>query len=102
MRKRPETDALEVTRPPAIAGGAAAIAATVSHVRRGAGLLRGARALLAMNQPDGFDCPGCAWPEPAARERSMLEFCENGAKALAWEADRAHADAAFFARHSVA
>ncbi len=55
-----------------------------------------------MNQPDGFDCPGCAWPEPPAGERSAIEFCENGAKALAWEADRARADAAFFARHSVA
>jgi molybdopterin-dependent oxidoreductase alpha subunit len=55
-----------------------------------------------MNQPDGFDCPGCAWPEPAALERSATEFCENGAKALAWEADRARADAAFFARHAVA
>ena len=54
-----------------------------------------------MNQPDGFDCPGCAWPEPPAGERSAIEFCENGAKALAWEADRARADAAFFARHSV-
>ena len=59
-------------------------------------------ALLAMNQPDGFDCPGCAWPEPAPGERSTVEFCENGAKAVAWEADRARADAAFFARHTVA
>ena len=55
-----------------------------------------------MNQPDGFDCPGCAWPEPPAGERPAIEFCENGAKALAWETDRARADAAFFARHTVA
>src|SRR5688500_12469337 len=92
----------KVTPPPAVAGGMAAIAATVAHVAHGPCLLRGARALLAMNQLSGFDCPGCAWPEPAAGERSLLEFCENGAKALAWEADRARADAGFFARYSVA
>jgi molybdopterin-dependent oxidoreductase alpha subunit len=95
-------EAPKVTPPPAVAGGVAAITATVAHVAHGPGLLRGARALLAMNQPDGFDCPGCAWPEPGASERSAIEFCENGAKALAWEADRARADAGFFARHGVA
>ena len=44
-----------------------------------------------MNQPAGFDCPGCAWPEPAAAIRHRLEFCENGAKALAEEATTARA-----------
>jgi molybdopterin-dependent oxidoreductase alpha subunit len=53
-----------------------------------------------MNQPNGFDCPGCAWPE-AREHRSSFEFCENGAKALAWEATRRRADPAFFARHTV-
>src|SRR6187551_354584 len=98
----PAEHAPEVKPPPAIAGGVDAIKATFAHVKHGPGLVRGTRALLAMNQPDGFDCPGCAWPEPPAGERSTVEFCENGAKALAWEADRARADAAFFARHSVA
>src|SRR5678816_2360003 len=98
----PEDHVPKVTPPPTVAGGTAALAATVAHVKHGPGLLRGARALLAMNQPDGFDCPGCAWPEPAAAERSAIEFCENGAKALAWEADRARANAEFFARHPVA
>ena len=98
----PEDHVPKVTPPPSVAGGTGALAATAAHVAHGPGLLRGTRALLAMNQPDGFDCPGCAWPEPAAAERSIVEFCENGAKALAWEADRARADAAFFARHSIA
>jgi len=98
----PDEQPPKVTPPPAVAGGAAAIVATVAHVAHGPGLLRGARGLLAMNQPDGFDCPGCAWPEPPAGERSAIEFCENGAKALAWEADRGRADAAFFAGHSIA
>ena len=102
MPMPPDEQPPKVTPPPAVAGGVAAIVATVAHVAHGPGLLRGARALLAMNQPEGFDCPGCAWPEPPAGERSAIEFCENGAKALAWEADRARADAAFFARHTVA
>ncbi|HXU00743.1 MAG TPA: molybdopterin-dependent oxidoreductase, partial [Polyangia bacterium] len=91
-----------MTSPPVVAGGVGALTATVAHVAHGPGLVRGTRGLLKMNQPDGFDCPGCAWPEPAAGERSLVEFCENGAKALAWEADRARADAAFFAQHAVA
>ncbi len=93
---------LRVKPPPHIAGGAGALTATLAAISAGPGLARGSRALLRMNQPGGFDCPGCAWPEPAAADRSAFEFCENGAKALAWEADRARADAAFFARHSIA
>ena len=74
--------------------------ATVHHLRR-AGLVRGARALLHMNQPTGFDCPGCAWPEPAADVRHRIEFCENGAKALAEEAMTARATPELFAEASV-
>lgn len=54
-----------------------------------------------MNQVDGFDCPGCAWPDPE-RGRSRFEFCENGARSLASEATLARADAAFFAAWPVA
>lgn len=57
-----------------------------------------ARALLSVNQPDGFDCPGCAWPDP--KEGSSFEFCENGAKAVTWEATAKRVDEDFFARHS--
>ena len=42
--------------------------------------------LLQVNQPEGFDCPGCAWPDP--RQGSSFEFCENGAKAVAEEATK--------------
>lgn len=47
-------------------------------------LVGGGKTLLSANQPDGFDCPGCAWPDP--KHTSSFEFCENGAKAVAWEA----------------
>ncbi|HZE38863.1 MAG TPA: FdhF/YdeP family oxidoreductase [Stackebrandtia sp.] len=63
------------------------------------GVQRGSRALLRINQVDGFDCPGCAWPEPA--DRGHIEFCENGAKAVAEEATRNRADIEFFAAHPI-
>ena len=74
---------------------------TAKHLRRDSGLLRGARALLAMNQPNGFDCPGCAWPEPDAKHRAKFEFCENGAKAIAEEATTARLTPADFAERSI-
>jgi hypothetical protein len=58
------------------------------------------RGLLSMNQPTGFDCPGCAWPDP--RHTSSFEFCENGAKAVAWEATSKRTPPEFFAGHTVA
>lgn len=60
---------------------------------------KGSKALLAMNQPGGFKCPSCAFPD--ADERRKLEFCENGAKALAWEATEFRAGRELFARHTV-
>ncbi|WP_439603688.1 FdhF/YdeP family oxidoreductase, partial [Shinella sp.] len=62
--------------------------------------LSGARAMLKANQPDGFDCPGCAWGDP--EHGSSFEFCENGVKAVAWEATEKRATPAFFAAHTVA
>ena len=63
------------------------------------GVTRGLHVFLQVNQQDGFDCPGCAWPDPA--HRSVVEFCENGARAIAHEADARRVDAAFFALHSL-
>ena len=63
------------------------------------GPLRTAQTLLQVNQKDGFDCPGCAWPE--ADKRHKAEFCENGAKAVAEEATKRRVPPSFFAEHSV-
>ncbi|MBL9016273.1 MAG: FdhF/YdeP family oxidoreductase [Myxococcales bacterium] len=71
------------------------------HLRRDSGVVRGSKALLAMNQARGFDCPGCAWPEPPSKERARFEFCENGAKALAEEATVARATPELFAAATV-
>ena len=61
--------------------------------------LKGAKTLLSANQPGGFDCPGCAWPD--RNHASSFEFCENGAKAVAAEATARRAGPDFFARHTV-
>ena len=61
--------------------------------------LAGARALLKANQPDGFDCPGCAWGDP--EHGSSFEFCENGVKAVAWEATEKRTTPEFFLRNTV-
>lgn len=80
------------------AGGLAALGA-VARALREQGPLRTGAALLKTNQPDGFDCPGCAWPDP--KHTASFEFCENGAKAVAWEATTKAIGREFFAAHSV-
>jgi molybdopterin-dependent oxidoreductase alpha subunit len=99
---QPPDDAENVRKvaPSGAAGGAAALAATLRYAGTQTGLLHGARILARTNQGDGFDCPGCAWPEP--NPRGAIEFCENGAKAVLSEATTRRADAAFFERWSVA
>jgi formate dehydrogenase major subunit len=96
--RNPDPD-LRIAAPKRSAAGIPAIAVAAEHVRGEAGVGRGLRALFRLNQVDGFDCPGCAWPEP--KDRSRAEFCENGAKAIAEEATRETVTREFFAQHSV-
>jgi hypothetical protein len=63
------------------------------------GFSRSARTLRRLNQADGFDCPGCAWPEPAKRHHA--EFCENGVKAVAEEATPRRAGPELFATYTL-
>src|SRR5208337_1187042 len=81
------------------AGGWGALRAVAVALREQSVVLKGSEALLSMNQPDGFDCPGCAWPDP--RHTSSFEFCENGAKAVAFELTKRHVTREFFAAHTV-
>lgn len=81
------------------AGGWGALRAVAGAVRAEMGMSMQTRALGKVNQPHGFDCPGCAWPDP--KHTSSFEFCENGAKAVTWEATPKRVDPSFFARHSV-
>ncbi|NYI00599.1 FdhF/YdeP family oxidoreductase [Cupriavidus plantarum] len=81
------------------AGGWGALQAVARAIRGQMGTGRNAIMLMRVNQPDGFDCPGCAWPDP--RHGSSFEFCENGAKAVAWEATSHRTTPGFFAAHTV-
>ena len=70
------------------AAGRGALLSVLSETWRHTGLAKGSKLLLQMNQPGGFDCPGCAWPDPSPEHATPFEFCENGAKAMAAEATR--------------
>ncbi|MFT7722836.1 MAG: FdhF/YdeP family oxidoreductase [Roseateles sp.] len=74
----------KITRYDGPAGGWGALKSVAQHLRGQGVAVKGARTLLHANQADGFDCPGCAWPD--RDHRSTFEFCENGAKAVAAEA----------------
>lgn len=91
---------IKLTKPKTEAGGLPAVISSMKHVFSEVGVIDGTKAMLKINQVDGFDCPGCAWPDPD-HDRSMVEFCENGAKAVAEEATTARVNPDFFKKHSV-
>ncbi|TBY08197.1 FdhF/YdeP family oxidoreductase [Rhizobium laguerreae] len=96
---------MKKSRPPGIrpydhpAGGWDALKAVAKTLARQQIVAQGSRTLLKANQPEGFDCPGCAWPDP--KHTSSFEFCENGAKAITWESTAKRTDASFFSNHTV-
>jgi molybdopterin-dependent oxidoreductase alpha subunit len=102
-RKAPREDVdesrLEITPPKEWAAGVPAVAHAMRHAEAEMGTRRSALTLLKVNQKDGFDCPGCAWPEP--EHRHTAEFCENGAKHVAAEATKRRVTREFFAEHAV-
>jgi len=90
---------LRVSASKSSAAGIPALIATLRHAHAQLGPVRTAKTLLTLNQPTGFDCPGCAWPDPG--HTSAFEFCENGAKAVAEEATVRRVTPEFFAEHPV-
>lgn len=87
-RKHPiqDTDVdLSVSEPKRSAAGLPSLSETLPHAMAYMGPSRAWKTLTAVNQKDGFDCMSCAWPDPP--ERKAAEFCENGAKAIGWEAE---------------
>lgn len=93
---------LKLTRPSKVAAGIPAVLSSVKHVFGEMGISRGMKALLKLNQKDGYDCPGCAWPDPDDERSPIAEYCENGAKAIAEEATTKRLAPGFFAQNSVA
>ncbi|GAA6186142.1 FdhF/YdeP family oxidoreductase [Aliiglaciecola sp. NS0011-25] len=95
-----DSQRIEISSPKEWAAGIPAVISAYKNVTSKAGPFKGTRLLSDLNQIEGFDCPGCAWPDPL-NKRATFEFCENGAKAVADEATTKRADGAFFAKHSI-
>ncbi|NPT54070.1 FdhF/YdeP family oxidoreductase [Paraburkholderia elongata] len=81
------------------AGGWGALRATAQAIRTQMESIEAPITLMRTNQPDGFDCPGCAWPDK--EHKSTFQFCENGAKAVTWEATTKRVPPEFFASNTV-
>ncbi len=92
---------LTVTEPKSWAAGVTGVVVSAQHGLAQMGATRTVRTLRLLNQREGFDCPGCAWPDPLGH-RKVAEFCENGAKAVAEEATVRRVTPEFFAAHPIA
>ncbi len=100
--ENPETfTGLTLRKPATVAGGFKAVSSSLKHVFGAMGIRRGFQALAKLNQKDGHDCPGCAWPDPDDERSGIAEYCENGAKAIAEEATSKKLTGDFFAQNSV-
>ncbi|WFU06171.1 FdhF/YdeP family oxidoreductase (plasmid) [Rhizobium sp. CB3171] len=97
MAKKREVPGIRTYSNPA--GGWGALRATAKAVREQMDVTEAPLLLLRTNKPDGFDCPGCAWPDK--EHTSTFQFCENGAKAVTWEATNKRVTPEFFAKHTV-
>ncbi|PQB07491.1 hypothetical protein BST83_10210 [Polaribacter filamentus] len=92
---------IQLTEVPKSSVGLKAIASALTHIKDEVGILKGIGLLKKVNQKDGFDCPGCAWPDPDEKRAFLAEYCENGAKAVAEEATKNIVSPMFFATHAV-
>jgi len=81
------------------AGGWGALKSSAKHLIHSENAIKSVKALLRANQPGGFDCPGCAWGDSASAGK--IDFCENGVKAIAWEATSKCVDRNFFNQYSI-
>ncbi len=83
------------------AAGLTGVRVALYHAVKEMGLIKSWKALASLNQEKGFDCPGCAWPDPDDKRSLFAEYCENGAKAVAEEATNKRVDPFFFSQHSI-
>ena len=95
-----ESSPPRLSKPKDVAAGIPAVISSLSHGITRMGTLASLRNLTSVNRFDGFDCPGCAWPDPDGH-RTIAEFCENGAKAVADEGTRKRAGPEFWSQWSV-
>lgn len=96
------TGHIKLSKPKTTAAGIPAVFVSAKHILHEMDAFRGLKALLKLNQKDGFDCPGCAWPDPDDERSAIGEYCENGVKAIAEEATTKKLGPDFFASNSIA
>lgn len=96
-----EFTGLKTKAPKKVAAGIPAVVSSVKHIFNEMDIGRGLKALVNLNQKQGIDCPGCAWPDPDDDRSNFAEYCENGAKAIAEEATTKKLTPQFFAKNSV-
>jgi len=77
------------------------VISSAKHVFAEMDVKRGLQALAQLNQKEGYDCPGCAWPDPDDERSAIAEYCENGAKAIAEEATTKKLTNEFFENNSI-
>jgi molybdopterin-dependent oxidoreductase alpha subunit len=97
----PGDEDLKVSPPKQWATGVSAVKHALQYSLEETSLRRTAITLLNINQANGIDCPGCAWPEPAPEQRHLNEYCENGAKHINDDATTRRLTREFFREHSV-
>jgi molybdopterin-dependent oxidoreductase alpha subunit len=96
-----ETNSIQVEPPARVAAGLKSVLKAAEFTLKEPGLVRGISALSHLNQFNGIDCPGCAWPDPD-HDRALNEYCENGVKAIAEEATTKRCAPDFFHARTVA
>jgi molybdopterin-dependent oxidoreductase alpha subunit len=84
------------------AAGAPSVLTAMRHAGKYMAMRDAAKVMFRLNQKGGIDCPGCAWPDPDDERSRLGEYCENGVKAIAEEAQNKCIGREFFAQHSVA
>jgi molybdopterin-dependent oxidoreductase alpha subunit len=92
---------IRLTEVPKTSVGVKAIVSALTHIKDEVGVAKGIQLLSKINQTDGFDCLGCAWPDPDEKRAFLAEYCENGAKAVAEEATKNKVSPIFFTTNSV-
>lgn len=101
QKAHPKSKKIRVTSPADYAAGMKGVTNALEHTFKEMGGIRALTTLANLNQEKGFDCPGCAWPDPDDKRSLFAEYCENGAKAVAEEATLKRVDPFFFTQHSV-
>ena len=96
-----EVENIKLTSPKTTAVGLPAIQSSMKHLLQEVPLKNCAPLLFSVNQMNGFDCPGCAWPDPDDERSKLGEYCENGVKAIAEEATRKRVTPSFLKQYSI-